>query len=31
LVIDRITSEKIFKRTGDIVQINANVNNAYLK
>jgi len=31
LVIDRITSEKIFKRTGDIVQINANVNGAYLK
>ena len=31
LVIDRITSEKIFKRTGDIVQINANVNGTYLK
>jgi len=31
LVIDRITSEKIFKRTGDIVQINANINGAYLK
>ena len=31
LVIDRITSEKIFKRTGDIVQINANVNSTYLK
>ncbi|MDB3913606.1 hypothetical protein N9290_02790 [Flavobacteriaceae bacterium] len=31
LVIDRKTSEKIFKRTGDIVQINANVNSTYLK
>ena len=31
LVIDRITSEKIFKRTGDIVQIKAHVNSSYLK
>ena len=31
LVIDLKTSEKIFKRTGDIVQINAYVNSTYLK
>ena len=31
LVIDLKTSEKIFKRTGDIVQINAYINSTYLK
>ena len=31
LVIDQKTSEKIFKRTGDIIQINAFVNSTYLK
>ena len=31
LVIDKITSEKIFKRTGEVVQINAHINSTYLK
>ena len=31
LTIDHKTSDKIFKRTGDIVQINAYVNSTYLK
>ena len=31
LVVDQKTSEKIFKRTGDVVQIKAHVNNSYLK
>ena len=31
LVIDLKTSEKIFKRTGDIVQINTYINSTYLK
>jgi len=31
LVIDHKTSEKIFKRTGDIVQIKAYIKNSYLK
>ena len=31
LVIDLKTSEKIFKRTGDIFQINAYINSTYLK
>ena len=31
LTIDHKTSEKIFKRTGDVVQIKAHVNNSYLK
>jgi len=31
LVIDLKTSEKIFKRTGNIVQINAYINSTYLK
>jgi hypothetical protein len=31
LVIDKITSEKIFKRNGEVVQIHAHINNTYLK
>ena len=31
LTIDHKTSDKIFKRTGDVVQIKAHVNNSYLK
>ena len=31
LVIDKISSEKIFKRTGEVVQINAHINSTYLK
>ena len=31
LVVDQKTSEKIFKRTGDVVQIKAYINNTYLK
>ena len=31
LTIDHKTSEKIFKRTGDVVQIKAHVNSSYLK
>ena len=31
LVVDQKTSEKIFKRTGDVVQIKAYINDTYLK